>query len=102
MNGSFNDHHNRQTGPRLDARSIQEGVEKDQRAPAAQPDPAIPCLALRPREAAKALGIGERKLWELTADRSSGIPFVRFGRAILYPVRELMDWLAEMAKEKKR
>ena len=51
-------------------------------------------LALRPRDAAKALGIGERKLWEITADQTSGIPHVRFGKAIVYPTRELADWLA--------
>ena len=65
------------------------------------PDP-IPTLALRPKDAAKALGIGERKLWEVTADQTSGIPHVRFGKAILYPVRELTDWLAEQAKGAKR
>lgn len=60
------------------------------------PDP-IPSLALRPKDAARALGIGERKLWEITADTTSGIPHVRFGRAVRYPVRELQDWLAERA-----
>ena len=54
-------------------------------------------LALRPRDAARALGIGTRKLWELTADRTSGIPHVRIGRAVVYPFRELQDWLAERA-----
>jgi hypothetical protein len=54
-----------------------------------------PVLSLRPRDAAKALGIGTRKLWELTADRTSGIPHFRLGKAVLYPVRELQDWLAE-------
>lgn len=55
------------------------------------------CLALRPREAAKALGIGERKLWEITADRASGVPHIRLGRAVLYPVDLLRDWLAQQA-----
>ncbi len=58
-----------------------------------------PRLALRPKEAAKAIGISERKLWELTADRTSGIPHWRCGKCILYPVRELADWLAARAKE---
>ncbi len=57
-----------------------------------------PTLALRPKDAARALGIGERKLWELTADRTSGIPHVRFGKAVLYPVRELEEWLARQVK----
>ena len=59
----------------------------------------VPRLSLRPREAAAALGLGERKLWEITADRSSGIPHVRFGKAILYPVDELRRWLAEQAQK---
>jgi hypothetical protein len=65
------------------------------------PEPAPPWLALRPKHAAKALDIGERKLWEITADRSSGIPHVRFGKAVLYPVRELRDWLTKLASSGK-
>lgn len=57
-----------------------------------------PRLALRPKEAAKALGIGERKLWELTADRTSGIPHVHVGRAVVYPVADLQRWLSEQAQ----
>ncbi len=52
-------------------------------------------LALRPREASKALGIGERLLWQLTAD--GRIPYIKVGRCTLYPVRELQDWLTERA-----
>ncbi len=58
----------------------------------------VPVLALRPKEAAKAIGIGERKLWEITADTTSGIPHVRLGKAIVYPVEDLRRWLAERAK----
>lgn len=54
-------------------------------------------LSLRPKAAAKALGIGTRKLWELTADRTSGIPHFRLGKAVLYPVRELQDWISDRA-----
>jgi len=54
-----------------------------------------PCLALRPREAAAAIGISSRTLWAITADRDSGIPHIRLSaRAIIYPMRELQDWLA--------
>ncbi len=61
-----------------------------------------PTLALRPREAASALGIGVRKLWEITADRTSDIPHVRFGTAVVYPVRELTEWLAGQTKGERR
>jgi hypothetical protein len=57
----------------------------------------IESLALRPREAAKALGISERKLWALTAPRGP-IPCVRSGmgkrQMVLYPVTELRAYLA--------
>lgn len=58
-----------------------------------------PRLALNPAEAARALGISSRKLWEITADRDSGIPHVRIGRRVVYPTRELRDWLAQRAEK---
>ncbi len=59
-----------------------------------------PRLALRPKDAARALGIGERKLWSITADQTSGIPHVRFGRVVVYPVDELRRWLAAQSERK--
>lgn len=61
----------------------------------------IPRLALRSKEAARAIGIGERKLWEITADKTSGIPHARLGTAIMYPIDELRRWLAERARSRK-
>lgn len=53
-------------------------------------------LALRPREAAKALGISARHLWQLTKDGC--VPCVRVGagkrKTVLYPVQQLQAWLA--------
>ena len=57
-------------------------------------------LALRPREAAKALGIGERKLWELT--NRNEIPHVRCGKCIIYPLDSLRAWLSEQAAKVRR
>jgi predicted DNA-binding transcriptional regulator AlpA len=54
-------------------------------------------LALRPREAAKALGISERLLWSLTAPRGT-IPAVRIGTCVLYPVTGLQAWLDRQAQ----
>ena len=54
-------------------------------------------LALRPREAAKALGISERMLWSLTAPRGT-IPAVRIGTRVLYPVTGLQAWLDRQAQ----
>lgn len=61
----------------------------------AAPAPDPPRLALRPKQAARALDIGERKLWELT--NRGLIPHVKLGKVILYPVDALRDWLAEQA-----
>lgn len=61
-------------------------------------EPETPCLAMRPREAAKALGISERLLWEWT-DRGV-VPHIRLGKAILYPVDSLRDWLLREAQKK--
>ena len=56
-------------------------------------------LAMRPREAARALGISPRLLWQLTHDGL--IPAARVGtgkrRAVLYPVTELQAWLSRQA-----
>ncbi len=56
-------------------------------------------LALRPREAAKALNISARLLWQLTKD--GHIPCVRVGtgkrKTVLYPVDTLQRWLTEQA-----
>lgn len=53
-------------------------------------------LSLRPIDAANALGIGRRKLFDLTRPRGP-IRCVRVGTAILYPVDELRAWLATEA-----
>jgi len=56
-------------------------------------------LALRPRDAARALGISTRHLWTLT--RHGLIPCVRVGsgrrKTVLYPVDALREWLARQA-----
>ena len=60
-------------------------------------------LALRPREAAKALGISARHLWQLTKD--GHIPCVRVGsgkrRTVLYPLADLQAWLTRQAARAK-
>ncbi len=46
-------------------------------------------LALRPREAAEALGISERTLRQLAPE----LPRVSRGGVVLYPVEALREWL---------
>lgn len=58
-------------------------------------EPETPCLSMRLPEAAKALGISERLLWEWT--NKGVVPHIRLGKAILYPVDSLKDWLKKQA-----
>ena len=64
----------------------------------------VESLALRPREASKALGISARTLWGLTAPRGP-IPCVRVGsgkrRIVLYPTADLQAWLSRQAEAAK-
>ena len=53
-------------------------------------------LALRPRDAANALGISPRKLWSMTA--SGEIPCVRLGRCVRYDVKDLQEAINRMKK----
>ncbi len=51
-------------------------------------------MALRPREAAKVLGLSERSLRELLPR----LPVVRTRRAVLIPVDALRKWLVTNAR----
>ncbi len=53
-------------------------------------------LALRAKEAAKALGISPRLLWSLT--NQNLIPHCRLGKAIAYPVAGLQEWLQQQSE----
>ena len=52
--------------------------------------PRVPLL-LRAREAAAAIALSPRKLWELT--NRGEIPCVRIGRAVRYDRRDLLAWI---------
>ena len=53
--------------------------------------PPIAPLALRPRDAAVALGVSERLLLEWR--KNHGLPYVRLGETVLHPVDEVRAWL---------
>jgi len=59
-------------------------------------EPETPCLALRPREAAKALGICERTLYTLT--KKGEISVIRSGRLVRYSVEDLKTWIKNSKK----
>lgn len=54
-------------------------------------------IALRPTEAAKALGVCERFLRDLGRD---GPPFAEVGTLRLYPISSLERWVVAMATSK--
>jgi hypothetical protein len=54
-------------------------------------------LALRPRDAARALSVSERWLWQATKDGL--IPCIRLRGLTLYSVEALRTFLAEQAKQ---
>ena len=57
--------------------------------------PASAPLALRPRDAAVALGISERLLQDWA--KTHGLPCIRIGQVVLYPVDEMRQWLRHRA-----
>lgn len=61
-----------------------------------KPKPTTPCLSLRLREAAAALGVSDRTLWEWT--QRGDVPHIRRGGVVLFPVDGLRRWLDEQAK----
>jgi excisionase family DNA binding protein len=50
-------------------------------------------LLLRPVEAARLLGIGRSKLFEMLARNE--LPVVRIGRCVRIPSRQLADWVTQ-------
>ena len=50
-------------------------------------------ILLSIKEAAAALAISERKLWDMTTNHE--IPHVRLGRCLRYPLSDLMLWIEE-------
>ena len=59
----------------------------------------VPRLALRPREAAIALGMSEKSLWERTIPRGD-IPAVKQGSRTCYFIHHLQAWAdKELARQ---
>ena len=57
---------------------------------------AVPRLLLTPRQAAKALSISEKTLYNYT--KSADIPVVRIGRAVRYDMADLRAWIEQSKK----
>jgi predicted DNA-binding transcriptional regulator AlpA len=64
-----------------------------------QSAPPIPRLALRPREAAIALGMSEKAVWDRSWPRGD-IPAVKLGSRVVYFVHQLQAWAdKELARQ---
>ena len=55
------------------------------------PTPELPRLALRPKEAAIALGMSEKALWARTFPRGD-IPAVKLGSRVAYFPHQIREW----------
>jgi len=62
-------------------------------------EPQTPSLALRPRDAARAMGISERTLWAWAHSADDPVPHFRIGRVILFPTNSLKKWLAKQVEK---
>ena len=58
---------------------------------------AAPRLLLTPRQAAKALSISEKTLYNYT--KSGDIPVVRFGRCVRYAPDDLKRWIEKFSRK---
>lgn len=57
-----------------------------------------PILLLKPKEAAQALAVSERTLWQMTQD--GVIESIKVGtRSVRYPVASLERWVAEQVEK---
>ena len=55
-------------------------------------------LLVRPSEAAEMLAVSPRKLWTMTFGETPGLPYIRLGRCVRYPVDDLQRWIDEQKK----
>lgn len=55
--------------------------------------PPLP-LALRPKAAARAIGVSERTLWSMA--KRGAIPHARIGSCVVYPTAAILAWLEEI------
>ena len=57
--------------------------------------PPLP-LAMRPKVAAKAIGISERTLWSMA--KRGAIPHARIGKVVVYPTAAILRFLEEITE----
>ena len=52
-------------------------------------------LLLSTEECARALAVSPRKCWSMTFEDQPGLPYVRCGRLVRYPLKALELWVEE-------
>ena len=57
----------------------------------------LPLLA-DPKKAARMLAVSPRKLWAMTFEDQPGLPYIRCGRLVRYPVADLERWIESQRK----
>ena len=55
-------------------------------------------LLVSARDAARMLAVSPRKLWAMTFEESSGLPYVRCGRLVRYSPDDLRRWVESQRK----
>ena len=55
-------------------------------------------LLVDPKKAATMLAVSPRKLWGMTFKETPGLPYVRCGRLVRYPVADLQHWIDAQRK----
>ncbi|NQT39188.1 MAG: helix-turn-helix domain-containing protein, partial [Planctomycetes bacterium] len=50
-------------------------------------------LLVDPKRAARMLAVSPRKLWAMTFEDEPGLPYLRCGRLVRYPVADLQRWI---------
>ena len=55
-------------------------------------------LLVDPREASRLLAVSTRKLWSMTFEDEPGLPHVRCGRLVRYPLVDLHQWIDSQRK----
>ena len=55
-------------------------------------------LLVDARAAARLLAVSPRKLWAMTFEDDPGLPYIRCGRLVRYPVADLERWIESRRK----
>jgi hypothetical protein len=50
-------------------------------------------LLIDAKEAARTLAVSPRKLWAMTFEEQPGLPYIRCGRLVRYPLIDLQKWI---------